>query len=119
MKLAVLFLSLVTVTLAADVTGKWVAQVPGRNDQTMEMTFTLKAEGNSLSGEISSPRGSRPIEEGKISGQEISFSQTLEFNNNKFKFLYKGVVEGNQIKFTREREGGQGRKQEFVAKKVS
>jgi len=119
MKLAALFLALVSVALAADVTGKWVAQVPGRNDQTQQMTFNLKADGEKLTGEIASPRGSRPIEEGKISGNQISFSQTMEFNNNKMKFVYKGTVEGDQIKFTREREGGEGRKQEFTAKKAS
>ncbi len=118
MRLAVLFLAISALALAADATGKWVAKMPMR-DQTVDVTFTLKAEGNNLTGEVSTPRGARPIEEGKVSGDEISFSQTMEFNGNKMKILYKGKVSGDQIQFTREREGGEGRKQEFTAKKAS
>jgi hypothetical protein len=119
MRLAVLFLALCAAVFAADVTGKWVGQVPGRDNQTREMTFNLKADGDKLTGEVGAGRGTRPLEDGKISGDEISFTQTFEFNGNSMKFLYKGKVEGDQIKFTREREGGQGRKVEFTAKKAS
>ena len=107
----------VSTALAADVTGKWVAQVPGRQGQTMETTFNLKADGDTLTGTVATQRGESPISNGKISGDDISFTQTLEFGGNQMKFLYKGKVSGDEIKFTREREGGQGRTQEFTAKK--
>ena len=36
-------LGLLTLTaMAADVSGKWIAQMPGRNGQTRESTFTFK-----------------------------------------------------------------------------
>src|SRR5271165_2614565 len=82
--------------LAADVTGKWTAQVPGRGGQTREATFNLKAEGHTLTGTISGPRGEMEISDGKIDGDQISFSQTLEFNGNSMKFVYKGTVSGDQ-----------------------
>src|SRR5579862_2982011 len=91
--------------LAADVTGKWTAQVPGRGGQTREATFTLKVDGNTVTGTISGPRGDNPISDGKIDGDQISFTQTLEFNGNSIKFLYKGTVAGDEIKFTRTRDG--------------
>ena len=123
-------LGLLTLTaLAADFSGKWVAQMPGRDGQTHESTFTFKADGETLTGTISGPRGDMEISDGKISGDQISFSQTMEFNGNTMKILYKGTISGDQITFTRTREGGggqgggQGRKgggpMQFTAKRAS
>ena len=106
---------------AADVTGKWVAEVPGREGQSMQMIFNFKVEGDKLTGTISTPRGESPISDGKIQGDEISFVQVIEFGGNQMKFIYKGKVSGDEIRFTREREGGQGpgpRAREFVAKRM-
>lgn len=103
---------------AASVDGKWVAQVPGRDGQAREVTFNFKTDGDTLSGSVTGPRGEAPISDGKINGGEISFSQTLEFGGNEIVLLYKGTVSGDEIKFTRSREGGQGRTQEFTAKRV-
>jgi len=94
--------------MAADFSGKWVAQMPGRDGQTHESTFTFKADGETLTGTISGPRGDTEISDGKISGDQISFSQIMEFNGNTMKILYKGTISGDQITFTRMREGGQG-----------
>ena len=113
----ILFALTTCLALGADVSGQWTGQVPGRDGQTAESTFTFKVDGSALTGSVTSPRGERPIEEGKISGDEISFSQTLEMGGNKMKILYKGKVSGSEIKFTRQREGGQGAAQEFVAKR--
>jgi len=104
---------------AADVSGKWVAQVPGRNGQTREVTFNLKADGGTLTGTVTTMRGEAPISDGKIDGDNISFSQTLEFNGNSVKLMYKGTISGDEIKFTREREGGRGQGAEFTAKRGS
>ena len=103
---------------AADVNGKWVAQVPGRGGETREATFNLKADGNQLTGSVTTPRGEVNISDGKVDGDEISFSQVMEFNGNQVKMIYKGKVSGNEIKFTRQREGGQ-RAAEFTAKRAS
>jgi hypothetical protein len=104
--------------LAADVSGKWTAQVPGRGGQTREQTFNFKVDGNTLTGTVSGRMGDMPISEGKIDGDTISFTQTMEFNGNTMKFLYKGTVSGNEIKFTRTRDGGEGQPQEFTAKRA-
>ena len=112
--------------LAADVTGKWTAQMPGRNGQTRESTFNFKVDGNTVTGTISGPRGDMEISDGKIDGDTITFSQTMEFNGNTMKILYKVTVSGDSINFTRTREGGgggEGRKgggpMEFTAKRAS
>jgi hypothetical protein len=104
--------------LAADVTGKWTAQMPGRNGQARQTTFTFKMDGNTLTGTVSGMRGEMPISDGKIDGDQISFSQTMEFNGNSFKLLYTGTVAGDEIKLTRTRDGGEGQPQTFTAKRA-
>jgi hypothetical protein len=103
---------------AADVDGKWTAQVPGRGGQTRETTFTFKAEGEKLTGTVSGMQGDNPISDGKISGDDISFSLKLSFQGNDFTFLYKGKISGDEIKMTRTREGSDQPGQEFTAKRV-
>ena len=116
----ILFLLLAAVAaIAADVNGKWVAQVPGRNGQTREVTFNLKADGGTLTGTVSGRQGDMQIADGKIDGDNISFTQTMEFNGNSVKLIYKGKISGDEIKFTREREGGEGQPAEFTAKRGS
>ena len=124
MKRSVLFLSacvvlmMATLALAADVSGKWVAQVPGRGGQTRETTFNFKAEGAKLTGTVSGMQGDNPISDGKIAGDEISFSVKVSFNGNDVTLLYKGKVSGDEIKFVRTREGGNNPGQEFTAKRA-
>ena len=118
--LSIVFLSggLALTALAADVTGKWTTEMRGRGGQMREATFNLKADGHTLSGTVSGPRGEAEISDGKIEGDQISFTQTLEFNGNTVKLLYKGTVSGDEIKFTRTREGGDRPPQEFTAKRA-
>jgi len=109
---------LASAAFAADVTGKWVGQAPGRGGETQEVTINLKVDGGQLTGSVTTRRGDAPISEGKIDGDDITFAQVMEFNGNSVKLLYKGKVSGDEIKFTREREGGE-RKVEFTAKRAS
>ena len=114
--LALLACLLVTSALAANVDGKWTAQVPGRQGNTQEMTFNLKADGDKLTGTVATPRGEMPIQEGKVDGDNISFSQTLEFGGQSRKIMYKGKVSGDTIEFTR----GMGeREAKFTAKRAN
>ncbi|MFY9556644.1 MAG: hypothetical protein WAV47_18175 [Blastocatellia bacterium] len=116
---AVLALISVTLVKAANVDGKWLAQVPGRGGQTRETTFTFKAEGGKLTGSVSGMQGDTAISDGVIKGDEISF--TMSFSppqGNPVKLLYKGKVSGDEIKMTRTREGSDQPPTEFTAKRV-
>jgi hypothetical protein len=42
----------------------------------------------------------------------------MEFNGNTMKLVYKGTVSGDEIKFSRTRDGGEGQAQEFTAKRA-
>jgi hypothetical protein len=108
-------LACVVTAFAASVDGKWTAQVPGRQGNTQEMTFNLKADGSTLTGTITSPRGEAKIDDGKVDGDNISFSQTFERGGNSMKIMYKGKVSGDTIEFTR---GAGDREAKFTAKRA-
>src|SRR5438105_9144373 len=86
---------------AADVTGKWVAQVPGRGGNTQETTFNLKTDGSKLTGNVVTPRGETAITDGTVSGNDITFTVVRNVNGNEMKMMYTGKVSGNEIKFSR------------------
>jgi hypothetical protein len=98
--------------MAADVTGKWTAEMPGRDGNTMTVTMNLKADGNALTGTVSGRRGDNDISEGKVDGDNVSFDVVREFNGNKFTQHYVGKMDGDTIHFTIKMEGGMGGGQE-------
>ncbi|MEP7271400.1 MAG: hypothetical protein ABI882_07830 [Acidobacteriota bacterium] len=116
--LAAFLLAGLTVVWAADVNGKWLAQVPGRGGQTRETTFNFKAEGAKLTGTVSGMQGDQPISDGKIAGDDISFVVVANFQGTEVRLLYKGKITGDEISLTRTREGGDQPGQQFVAKRV-
>src|SRR5437762_11474210 len=69
--------------------GTWTWTVPGRNGGAdRKSTLKLKSEGDKLTGKVSAPgRGGQTSEteiaDGKVSGDEVSFTVTREFNGNK------------------------------------
>jgi hypothetical protein len=111
-------LSGISIAYAADPTGKWVAQVPARDGQTREVTITLKAEGEKLTGTISGRQGDTPISDGQIKGDDLSFTVTQSRQGNEVKVNYKGKVSGDEIKFTRTFGGGNRPPVEFTAKRA-
>jgi hypothetical protein len=110
-----LLVALAITAVAADVTGKWNAQVPGRNG-TRATTFDLKADGDKLSGTMSVEGAPSPIADGKISGDTITFTATADRGGNTIKYNFSGKISGDEIQF--KREGGQGQPREFTAKRA-
>lgn len=117
MLMAALALAVVSLQ-AADVTGKWTAQVPGRDGQTREQTLTFKADGEKLTGTVSGMQGDIEIKDGTVKGDDIAFSVLRTIQGNEIKINYKGKVAGEEITFTSQREGGD-RTQEFIAKRAT
>jgi hypothetical protein len=119
----VLLLVTLTVAFGADIDGKWKSERKiDRNGETMTITlvFDLKADGSKLTGKvmISSPRGDRQadVSDGKIDGNKFSFSTVTEGPNGSMTTKYEGTVEGDTLKGTSAREGG-NRTMPFEAKK--
>ncbi len=97
---AVVMLALAS-AYAADVAGKWVAEMQGRNGPS-QVTFDFKVQGTTLTGTMSNPQGETAISDGKIDGDNISFVVVRKMGENEFKTVWKGKVSGDEIKFTRE-----------------
>jgi len=107
------------VAVAADVSGKWTASIPGMDGAPVEQNFVFKADGETLTGSVSMPMGEeQPISEGKAGGGGISFVLAMEFGGQKFRIHYKGTVSGDEIKFVSSMEGGDFPPMEFTARRV-
>jgi hypothetical protein len=99
--LAVLFLALGGASaFAANIDGKWTADVK-TTDSVMKYTYEFHADGSTLTGKATSMRGDVAIRDGKIDGNNISFVEVLDMSGKDLKITYTGVIDGDQIKFTR------------------
>ena len=74
-------------------------------------------DGEKLTGTTTGMNGDVPLADGTVKGDAVAFTVVANFNGSDVKILYKGTVAGDEIKFTRQREGGD-RVTEFVAKKA-
>ena len=105
--------------LAADVTGKWTAEFDTQVGQ-QKYVFDLKADGGKVTGKASFERmgqkGEAELKDGKLSGDDISFVEMIDFQGNAIAITYTGNVAGDEIKFTR--TVGDFAKEDFVAKRV-
>jgi len=119
---AVLALTLAFTASAADsksdVTGTWKSSFTNQNGQVRESTFKLKAEGEKLTGTVSGRNNDTAIEEGKITGDQVSFQVTREFGGNKMVIKYSGKVSGDTITGKSESQrDGQPQTRDWVAKR--
>jgi hypothetical protein len=115
--------------IAADVNGKWVAEVQGRNGNTSQMTFALKADGGTLTGTVTGGMGRRgggggsppaaEISNGKIDGDHVSFDVKREFNGNEFVTKYEGTISGDTLNLKETRNGQNGPQTRDIAAKRS
>ena len=105
------FLGLLALTCwlasAADIDGKWTAQVEGRGKgkgkggAKITETLMLKASGNNLTGSLQGRRGAEDISDGTINGSDVSFKVKREFGDKKtITQQYKGTLSGGQLKLT-------------------
>ncbi len=80
---------------AADISGKWKAEFSTPDGTQRVNTFNFKMDGGKLSGTVSGTQDETPIQDGKVNGDEISFTAERPFG----KFVYNGKVSGSEIKF--------------------
>ena len=115
------------VALAADVSGKWTYQQPGRGGgDPIPVTITLKADGASLTGSVpgmgrgGAPAAPSAISNGKVDGDKVSFEVKRTTQNGESITKYEGTVSGDEMKLkvTRPgRGGGDPTTTEFTAKR--
>jgi hypothetical protein len=102
--------------MAADVSGKWTFEQPGRGGNPgRPVTITLKADGSKLTGSVPGfgrGGGEAPppteITDGKVDGNNVSFTVKREFNGNSMVTKYEGTVSGDEMKLKITRTGQDG-----------
>ncbi len=89
-----LILSVALIAFAADlISGSWVGKiVTGNGDRAL--TYNLKADGDKLTGNISSEQGEIPITDGKVAGETITF----KIDVNGTVIPHEGTVKGDTLK---------------------
>jgi len=111
--------------MAADASGKWAFEQEGRNGP-VQVTLNLKVDGGALSGTLTRPGRDgnameTPISDGKVDGNNISFSVKREFNGNTVVTTYKGTLDGDNLKIeiTMPGRDGNSRTANVVAKRAT
>src|SRR5437773_1632109 len=86
-------LALLTVAaFAADVTGKWTAQIAGQDGNNITINYTFKQDGTKLAGTVTGPGGDLPIKDGKVDGDNISFNIIFNGGNGDMKVDNTGTI---------------------------
>jgi hypothetical protein len=101
--LALLGLTALTCWLAsaAEIDGKWTAQIEARAGGKVTETLTLKATGNKLAGTVQRRRDPQEISDGMINGNNVSFKVIRGLNaKRRVTQEYKGTLSGGQLKLT-------------------
>lgn len=118
MQIARIFLLATAAVFAADVDGKWNATVTTGNGE-FQLTYNLKADGEKLTGTISSQLGEMEVKEGKINGNGANWVMIMQRNGNQMRILHKATVDGAEMKLKVVPEGAEDRTMEFTAKKAT
>jgi hypothetical protein len=66
----------ISIGFAQNINGKWIGQMQTPNGP-MDLTYSFKVSGDSLTGTIESPMGELPISDGKINGKSFSFDMNV------------------------------------------
>lgn len=126
-----LLLAVAFVASAADVTGKWTYEAPGRGGGPgRPTTITLKVDGTKLTGSVPGGMGrgggaAQPdieISNGKVDGNNISFEVKRTTPNGDFVTKYEGTLSGDDLKLKITRPGmggGDPQTNEVTAKRAA
>lgn len=102
--LCAMFALATVAAFAADVTGTWKGEA-NPNGKGGPPTFTFKQDGSKLTGSTAGRGGDVQISDGKVDGDNVSFTVVREMQGNTMKIMYKGTVSGTTMKLTQEMEG--------------
>jgi hypothetical protein len=82
---------------AADLSGKWKGEMKNGNGEAMEVNLNLQVNGDKVTGTVANTYGEEQITEGMVKGDTISF--VILAGGGQFKLVYKGKLEGDDLKF--------------------
>ncbi|WP_457132701.1 hypothetical protein [Mucilaginibacter sp. UYNi724] len=87
------FMICMAAAVFADLNGKWTGNLTMSDGNTFPVTYDFKVAGEKLTGTAQSPQGDVNIEDGKIKGDEFSFS----VNVNGMDVPHKGKVYADSV----------------------
>ena len=101
--------------------GTWAVAIASgaRGGSTSEMTLNIKIDGDKLTGFVSTGKVDLPMSDVKVKDDEISFTvKTMSSRGGGERTVfYKGKIEGDEIRFTRQVEGSD-QQEKFTAKRA-
>jgi len=93
---------------AADFTGIWIGQLPGRNNTFTDIAFQFEHKGAQLTGKLYGDYSSSPIVKGTVSGDLLTFTvATIEQAGNEINesiVRFTGKLVNGELELTRDRE---------------
>jgi len=119
MMMAAFTLTLLSPAYAADVAGKWKAEFDTQIG-VQKYLYEFKVDGDKITGKATFEREQAKVEvalkEIKVNGDDIAFTETMNFDGQEVRIDYKGKVSGDEMKLTR--QVGEFATEELVAKRV-
>jgi hypothetical protein len=97
-------LLLAVVSFAGELDGIWVGQLPGRDNEVIDVSFRFSQTGARLTGKLYGDTESLALCDGRIEAGKITFRVSNEMNGGQTRFLFTGVIKGATIELTRTRE---------------
>jgi hypothetical protein len=98
MRIAVLVMLFSATAFTAGAAGVWELTYTTSTGQTRQATLTLQVEGDKVSGSLEGSLGSAKIEEGQVSGDDISFTLVRQGSSDLITVTYTGKIEGGTMK---------------------
>ncbi len=87
-----------TALAAGDPNGVWKWTFTGQNGQEIQLSVTLKQDGDKLTGNVMRGDQSTEISDGTFKDDTVAFNVVRERDGNKFVAKYNGKVEADSIK---------------------
>jgi hypothetical protein len=98
----------ISLSRVVEINGRWLTKIEGPDGgEGMELTFTLKVDGEKLTGKVESQMGEIDITNGKVKGDEFSFdvdvggntiSHECKIAGDEIKMKFKGFGDDSQAK---------------------
>jgi len=104
--LVALFVTAELVSAAAELSGIWVGEAPGRNGEKQDVAFQFKKVNGAVSGVMFGDEFDLPVDNLKIEGDKISFSVTTTnyYSGSRVTTTYTGTVSARDCQLTGERK---------------
>ena len=118
--LTVLSMLVAGMAFAADIDGKWEGEIQGMGGSPVKISYTFKADGNTLTGMTKDMNGNDlAIQDGKIDGNDFSYA--LDFGMGQ-PMKFTGTVKGDTIELKMDMGdmggGGMPERPPMILKKV-